>query len=80
MPCLYAGDVAQSSTVVGDTAIPLFVAPLGYVISRFGILYRQYADDTQLCIAVDHETARSASTDLAACTASISLNGSFIIA
>ena len=60
---------------VGDTMVPhsssleplvysLFLAPLRDFFSRFGILFYQYADDTQLYIAVDHE----ASTNVAACS------------
>ena len=43
----------------------LFVAPLGDVILRFGLLYHQYANDTHLYIT------RSSSTNLAACTTAI---------
>ena len=39
--------------------------------SRFAVPYHQYADDTQLYIAVDKVTATSASTTITACTTAI---------
>ena len=82
LPSFVKTGTAQFSAVVGDTGVSqcsslgpllfsLFVTPLGGVISRFAVPYHQYADDTQLYIAVNKATATSASTTITACTTAI---------
>ena len=80
-PSFIRNGMVQSSRDVGDTGVPqglslgplllLFLVPLGDIISWFSILYLQYADNTQLYIVVDHETAGRASTNLATCTTAV---------
>ena len=65
------GTLAPCSRLHDTLLFLLLVALLGDVILLFGILYRQYANDTQLYITIDHETAGSESTNLGACTAAV---------
>jgi hypothetical protein len=51
-PCTF--DVPQGP-VLGPLLFPLYVAPIASVIAGFGVRHMQYADDTQLYIALQND-------------------------
>jgi len=54
--------VPQGS-VLGPLLFTLYVAPITNVIASFGISHSQYADDTQLYIALNHDNAMQSLSD-----------------
>ena len=72
----------SSSTISIDTGVPqgsvfrpllftLFTTPLGDIITRFELRFHQYADDTQICIAIRRDNIACVTSNLAACTAAV---------
>ena len=51
-PCCM--DVAQGS-VLGPMLFSLYIAPIAHIVSSFGLLKQQYADDTQLYVAISKD-------------------------
>ena len=75
-------DSISSSTISLDTGVPqgsilgpllftLFTTPFGEIISRFGLRFHQYTDDTQIYIAVRRDNIACAMSNLAACTSAV---------
>ena len=72
----------SSSTISLDTGVPqgsvlgpllftLFTTPLGGIITRFGLRFHQYADDTQIHIAILFDNIACVTSNLAACKAAV---------
>ena len=75
-------DSISSSTISLNTGVPQgsalgpllftqFTTPLGDIISRFGLRFHQYADDTQIYIAVRRHNIACATSNLTACTSAV---------
>ena len=75
----------SSSTISMDTGVPqgsvlgpllftLFTTPLDEIISRLGLRFHLFAEDTQIFIAVRRDNIASAMSNLAACTSAILLH------
>ena len=60
-------------SVLGPLLFTLFTTPLSDIISRFGLRFLQYADDTQIYIAVRHDdiTIASMTSNLTACATAV---------
>ena len=46
--------VLQGS-VFGSMIFSLFISPIAYIVSSYGLLQQQYADDTQLYVAITND-------------------------
>ena len=63
---LYTTGVAQGS-VLGPMLFSLFISPIAHIVSSYGLLQQQYADDTQLYVAISKEKYDTAVAKLGFC-------------
>ena len=65
--------------MLGPISFTLYVAPVANIISSFGVSHHQYADDSQLYIAVNRDNIQMELDLLRDCTAAVNdwflLNG-----
>ena len=64
--------VPQGSSL-GPLLFSLFVTPLGDLLSRYGLKFHQYADDTQVNIAANGNSLKITMSNLTSCTVAVYL-------
>jgi len=60
-------------SVLGPLLFTAFVSPVGDLIDSFGVSYHQFADDTQLFVAMDANDAAPALDSRSQCSATVRL-------